>query len=227
MAYEKIAAGALKLLKSAIQKDAANRYSLLVDWTFIVNRDLPPFENSLFEIKPFGFTDSGMAWLTVKAYTSTAENNICDGASMAPDTPKGVVEGTLFHDPWYLSIDEIAAAWGWKRGDVRKLGDDIFAALIVANDGSKKTARLYYNGVRYGGGGILSKLWHALKRLLAVLAISLAVGGCNGCLAPPEDLLDMDNYTPPKWEKAEDVPAIFIGKPDTNIVLATGRNGDI
>lgn len=202
MAYEKLIAGALKLAKHAIEKDAANRYSLLVDWTFVIFRKLPEFENELFKIEPFAEGDA--SWLTVKAYTSTAERNICDGATFAPDTPHGVIEGTLFHDPWYLCMEAIAKAWGWKRGDVRKLGDDIFAGLIIANGGSKKTARLYYNGVRYGGGGILNRIWHAVKRLLAALAISLAVGGCNGCLAPPENVIDEGTHTPPKWEKVED-----------------------
>ncbi len=169
----------------AYRKDAENRYSLLEDWRIpkIARHakmyPLPNFENAYFRF------ENGNT-ITVKAYESTSENNVCDGASFAPDSPSGVIAGAMFHDPWYLSCEAITAAYNdqYPRkkttvADVRKYGDIIMHNIIKKAGGCSIVANIYYYAVRIFGG-----LYTNIKKLFVIaIAISLCIGFC-GCGAP-------------------------------------------
>ena len=96
---------AIGWIREQIRRDAANRYSLLADWSLPACRcswwpdSIPVWESDLFRIERVA---PGIVAVTVRAYESTAERNVCDGATMSPDTPAGVLPAAIFHDPWYF-----------------------------------------------------------------------------------------------------------------------------
>lgn len=113
----------------------------------------------------------------------------------------------MFHDAFYLEIPAIAKAWrkaGWDEEKVRKLGDDVFGAIIRAK-GHNWVARLYYSAVRKFGGAWRNWHWLLDKVLMALLLASL-IGCCNGCLSIPDVFEsggrggDVDE---PQWERVE------------------------
>lgn len=103
-----IAAAALERavawVRTQIIRDRENRYSLLHDWTLPACRcswwpdDVAGWETDLIRIHR---NAPGIVTVTVKAYHSTADDNICDGATLSPDTIPGILPAALFHDPWY------------------------------------------------------------------------------------------------------------------------------
>ncbi len=189
-----IALKAARLLRAAIKKDASNRYDLKHDWILPIMRiDVPAnFENELVRVEKLL---NGFSRWTIKAYTG----DVCDGASLSPDHPKGVLDGALAHDPLYLSLEEMATAWGIPVSDVRKMADRIFSTIIHRAGGNRLIARLYYNGVYYGGAA-----YCAVKRVFALAAppiFIITALGWSGCQSPPDDSDPNSPYVPPKWEK--------------------------
>lgn len=190
----KIAAMIWQAARKAYRKDRANRYALREPWTLpVLDLDLPAYDGPYIQVQPLGF---GQSQITVKPF----DGDICDGATLAPDSPRGVIPAALFHDPWYLEIAAIAAAWGWTEKAVRNLGDDILSTVILRAGGEPLIARIYYNWVWYLGGAFRS-----VSRLLHALCIALALaslGGCSGgCLAPPDHSDPASPYTPPVYEQ--------------------------
>lgn len=112
----------------------------------------------------------------------------CDGASLAPDQIGKLkfVKAAAGHDAMYSQLENIAAAWGWTVDNVRKLADDMFGDLLVAEADraggiwspiGKLVARIYHGAVRLFGG-----VYHDAKKtadiliLCAISAIALTVG---------------------------------------------------
>jgi len=194
VSWAKIGTAAASAIRRAYQQDRRNRYALKSDWTLPVMRiAVPaPFDGPLVRVEPL--PDGHSRW-TIKAYSG----DTCDGASLAPDSPKGVLEGALAHDPLYLSIDAMAETWNVPRDDVRGMADRILSTIILRSGGRRFVARLYYNGVYYLGG-----IYRTVKRAVTVAVIGTAIFsmvGWSGCIAPPDDSDPASPYTPPTWEK--------------------------
>lgn len=180
----------LSALVMAIRKDRANRYRLMHDWTLPrLTIDVPDFENSYFTIRD--------RVITVKAYAPGYES---DGCTLSPDKIGNwfPVFGAFFHDPWYASIDEIAQAWGWKPSAVRKLGDELFACILVATGTPRWIARFYLTGLRAFGGIVR---WFSATFALVLIALTLTAG-CSGCAIP--GYFDDKPITPPTYQEAKD-----------------------
>ena len=201
-----IAKKALKIvvpyIRAELRKDAANRYSLKSDWTLpVVKKPLRDFENEAFEI----VSDGKVSVIMVKAFTSSKEANHCDGASFAPDVFLGVDfrPGACFHDRWYEYWDELAKGLGMSKSECRKLGDDVFASINYAENGTslkvKVVNTIYFRAVRIFGG-----IYHSAKSggktALAVVLLALCLSGCAGCVGTIFDD-DGAGYTPPDLEK--------------------------
>jgi len=188
---EEVLASAAKLIRAAYARDRANRYALLAPWTFTVDcakEGVAPFRYSgpLIGTEP---ADGALMRVTVKPYT--AESGVCDGCSLSPDL-RGCREAALFHDPWYLELEAMAAETGIPAADLRRLGDDIFGALCRALGAPGPVARLYHAAVRWFGGIAHGRLGAAI----AALALALAAG----CAGIP-DILD-GPVPPPSYERA-------------------------
>ena len=94
----KLAAAVLKpaveWVRGQIRKDRENRYSLLRDWTLPATvcsfwpDALAGWQSPLLRVSRL---DKGAVSITVKAYQSTPEENICDGATLSPDTIPGIL----------------------------------------------------------------------------------------------------------------------------------------
>ena len=106
-ATETIAAAALERavawVRGQIVRDRNNRYSLVRDWPLPAARcswwpDVAAWESPLLRIERQA---PGVVVVTVRAYHSTTADNICDGATLSPDTIPGILPAALFHDPWY------------------------------------------------------------------------------------------------------------------------------
>jgi hypothetical protein len=190
---------ALKALQEAVRKDQANRYSLVKPWTLPkIDVVVPDYESALFSIK-----DSA---ITVKPYGG----DTCNGATLSPDKFLGVniVQAALFHDPWYAEVSKIAQAWGWTEAAVRKLGDEVFADIIVATNPGKSerlvrgVARSYLTGVRLGGGVV--RLYAKITgKTLLILVLASSAAGCAGCADIP-DHFGGQNVPQPQYQETTD-----------------------
>lgn len=205
-------AAAIKWGRKQVKRDVDNRYSLLHDWqlpaalcTFWPLSAPETVETPL--IRAHRVAD-GVIVLTVRAYESTAERNICDGCTMSPDTVRGVLPAAIFHDPWYYADESegskdtrrqyeiIADEIGVKRATLRKFGDRLFYSIGRAAGGSFLALHLYYYGIRLG-----YPLYRLARPFLAIIVAALLSGGCAGCILPGEDgtFLDPPLYAPPDF----------------------------
>ena len=174
----------VKALKKAWRKDRDHRYRLNQPWS------LP----RLVEPVP----DYAGRYVTIEDSVITVQpSDICDGATLSPDRVGRwiLVEAALAHDALYAELDAIAEAWGWPLSRVRRWADDVFYGLAVAR-APHWLARLYWRGIRAGGG-----IAHAVGRLLALLALA-AVAGCGGC-ASPVDPFDGQEIDKPDYERID------------------------
>ncbi len=197
-AYALVKAGLPRVLRAVrkdLREDRANAYGLSEPWTLPkLGGDLP----GLGLMPTEGFRDERFLIagpnVTVLPFPCRAEE--CDGCTLSPDTwwELKTWVGALFHDRWYLSMEAIAAAWGWPVAKARKLGDAIFASILEAlAEGlpfwsrlrAKAAVRLYYRGVRcFGGVAHGSFKRFAGAKILAAVAGCLLLSGCGGCAAP-------------------------------------------
>jgi hypothetical protein len=197
---------AAEWVRCQIRRDRENRYSLLRDWTLPAVRcsywpdAVTGWQTPLFRISKL---DRGVVSITIKAYQSTEDDNICDGATLSPDRLPGILPAALFHDPWYCRLPKdsakqyeiLADALGVPRKRLRSFGDNLFYSIAVAGGCPRWLAWAYHAGIRVG--------YPIVKPFLAaVLAAFLAVG-CSGCVAPGDDgtFLDPGDYQPPEWEQ--------------------------
>ena len=201
---------AVRWVRDRIRADAANRYSLLEDWPLPAAfcswwpDSIPVWESEFFRIERVAH---GVVAVTVKAYESTAERNVCDGATMAPDSPEGVLPAAIFHDPWYYRENDdaprqyelVARACGVSARKAKKFGDVLFYAIGTAAGGSRLLLHCYYWGIRVG-----TPLYHLLRPFFALAVAALLLsGGCSGCISQGDDgtFLDPGRYAPPSYAK--------------------------
>ena len=188
-------------VKAQLAKEAANRYSLKEEWY------LPPlakgailpageYEDDIIHIISDG--KANLVWYS--PFESTADNPICDGASRFPDVFLGISlkEGSIGHDVYYRSLEKIAKAFGVSVSFARKVGDNIFKSINLAQNRGKMfvetVSTMTFWGVRLFGG-----VYHKRHFAIAILAASLALAGCSGCVSSGFD--DEDDYTSPVYEK--------------------------
>jgi hypothetical protein len=152
---------AVEWARGQIRRDRENRYSLLRDWPLPAARcsfwpaSVPAWESPLLRIVR---NAPGVVSVTVKAYHSTADNNVCDGATLSPDNIPGILPAALFHDPWYCRVkgdgakqyELLADALGVPRREARKFGDALFYAIARAGGCPRIVAWAYYVGIRIG-----------------------------------------------------------------------------
>lgn len=201
---EIIAAAALERavdwVRTQIVRDRENRYSLLRDWTLPAARCswwpdyVAGWESPLLRIERQA---PGVVVVTVRAYHSTAEDNICDGATLSPDKIPGILPAALFHDPWYYCVaagcktfEAVATACGVSSRTARRFGDQLFRSIARAGGCPWIVAECYYLGIRIG---------YPIVRpfIVALLAAGLLAGGCAGC--SDGTFLDPSEYTPPLY----------------------------
>lgn len=209
MTSEIIAADALRRavewVRGQVARDRENRYSLLRDWQLPAAfcsfwpDDVGGWETDLLRIERVA---SGIVRVTVKAYHSTAADNICDGATLSPDTLPGILPAALFHDPWYYrraggvkSFEALAELLGVKPRVTRQFGDALFYSIARAGGCSRLVAWLYYAGIRIG--------YPIVKPFIAAAIVALLAGGCAGCIGTGDDgtFVDPSQFTPPTWEQ--------------------------
>lgn len=204
MDYAKLLKAAAVYIRAELKKDAGNLYSLKEDWILPpVRAKLPDFSDDAFDV--IGVGDNSV--ILVKAFESTPDNPVCDGASMAPDKIMGVdfVAASIFHDRWYGHLEILADAWGMSVAEVRKIGDRVFASIALAENEGRTAAVLlatvYYRAVR-AFGGFYHRHGHRIRTAVTALALALLLTGCSaGCATSIFD--DDGGYQPPKWEKVE------------------------
>ena len=186
-------------VRDAVKADRANAYGLDEAWT------LPKLGGDLAKLGlvPPDYFDAGwhIQGGVITELPFAVSRAACDGCTLSPDFwPKSwgglkAYVGAIFHDRWYLSMEDMARAWGWEVSRVRKLGDIIFANILrsMARDlpfWSRQRAylatRVYYSSVRaFGGVGHEAYRRLAPPAAVAIAAAgSLALGGCAGCSAP-------------------------------------------
>ena len=204
MKNEILAADALRRaidwVRGQIVRDRLNRYSLRRDWTLPAARcswwpdALPLWESPLLRIERMA---PGVVRVTVRAYTSSAADNVCDGATLSPDTIPGILPAALFHDPWYYrgpdgrkSFEAVADACLVSRRTARRFGDQLFRSIARAGGCSWLVAQLYYLGIRIG---------YPIVRpfIVALVAAGLLAGGCAGC--SDGTFIDPSDYHPPLY----------------------------
>lgn len=196
---------AIAVARAAIRRDRANRYSLTADWCLPATRcsfwpdSLTGWDSPHIRVAR---VQSGVVSVTVKAYRSTAEENVCDGATLSPDRIPGILPAALFHDPWYCRAGEdrrktfelLADEIGVPRKRLRAFGDALFYAIARAGGCPWLVARLYHAGIRIG--------YPVVAPFIAAALMALALGaGCAGCLGPDGQFLDPGEYRPPAWEQ--------------------------
>lgn len=205
-------------LRKLYEADRSNVYVNPRDLPFIVKARLPRYDGVYFRFSPVDDRDETTAVLKAYGRTAGDGSTICDGATFAPDWPVGVQQGAGIHDPGYLEMDSIAAAWKhapyapgpnlardwitrlsagdsptWTPDDVRQLMDAIFGDTMHKLKARRVIVRLYYSSVR-----ILGRLAHRYGRRGASAALALAltiVSGCGGCMSPP-DIIEFPDGPP-------------------------------
>ena len=192
MSVQTIAGAALvKALKKAWRKDRDHRYRINQPWSLPRLVDPVP--------------DYAGRYVTIEDSVITVQpSDICDGATLAPDKVGHwvLIEAALAHDAIYAELDGIAAAWGWQRARVRRWADDVFYGIAILR-APHWLARLYWHGIRAGGG-----IAHAVGRLLALLAFAALcvlcgmLAGCGGC-STPTDPFGGQEQEEPVYEKVE------------------------
>ena len=98
--------------------------------------NLAGWQSPLFRISRL---DKGAVSITVRAYQSSAEDNVCDGATLSPDNLPGILPAAIFHDPWYYTapgdkqkqFELLAAEIGQPAAVLRKFGDNLFSSLSL------------------------------------------------------------------------------------------------
>ena len=198
---------AVEWVRGQIARDRENRYSLLRDWQLPAAfcsfwpADVGGWETDLLRIERVA---SGIVRVTVKAYHSTAADNICDGATLSPDSLPGILPAALFHDPWYYkraggvkSFEALAELLGVKPRTARQFGDALFYSIARAGGCSWLVAQLYYLGIRVG--------YPIVKPFICAALVALLAGGCAGCIGAGDDgtFVDPSQFTPPAWEQVQ------------------------
>ena len=197
---------AVEWVRGQIRRDRENRYSLLRDWTLPATvcsfwpDALSGWQSPLIRISRL---TPGVVSITVRAYQSTDEENICDGATLSPDTIPGILPAALFHDPWYCETDGkgsprtyelLADEIGVPRRTLRKFGDRIFYSIATAGGCPRVVAWLYYAGIRVG--------YPIVKPFIAAFLAALLAVGCAGCIGTGDgSFLNPGDYQPPAWEQ--------------------------
>jgi len=208
-AEAKIAASVLKpaveWVRGQIKRDRENRYSLLRDWTLPATvcsfwpDELSGWQSPLFRISRLS---PGVVSITVRAYSSTKDDNVCDGATLSPDTPPGILPAALFHDPWYCTLPGDAARQyeiladeiGVPRKTLRAFGDALFYSIATAGGCPRWLAWLYHLGIRVG--------FPIVKPFIVAAVLASLAAGCAGCLVGPDGtFVDPGDYQPPAWEQ--------------------------
>ena len=196
---------AVEWVRGQIRRDRENRYSLLRDWTLPAAvcsfwpDSLSGWQSPLVRIARL---DAGAVSITIRAYHSTKDENICDGATLSPDIP-GILPAALFHDPWYCETDGkgsprtyelLADEIGVPRRTLRKFGDTIFYSIATAAGCPRIVAWLYYAGIRLG--------YPIVRPFIAAFLAALLAVGCAGCINPGDDgtFVNPGDYQPPAWE---------------------------
>ena len=207
---------------AAYKRDRANKYTLPQECKFDILVRTPSYDGEFWRFDPQPDAPDGTprTTVTLKAYgeKSASGETVCDGASFAPDTPTGVLPAAALHDPGYLEMASIAAAWKdepfdpgknfrrdrlarrgangsttWSEADVRLLFDTIFGDAMRKSGACGFIVRLYYSAVRFFGGWFTS-IFGANSRLVILAAlISSLSAGCTD----PFDIIDGDTFSPP------------------------------
>ena len=194
---------ARQYVKAQLQKDASNRYSLKAEWV------LPSLRNK-YGLREGSYTgkwanilcDGRSILIWLNPFESSAAENICDGATFCPDIVFGInlIPGSIAHDVIYLELEEIAKAFGVDVNVIRKLADDVFKSVNLAENEGKAGAQtitsLTYWAVRIGGG-----IYHKKNTAVLLLVLSMALAGCAGCVSTDFD--DPSSYQSPTYEKVE------------------------
>ncbi len=218
----------LALMRAAYRADRKNIYINPADIVFTIDVVTPVYDGSLVAFTPITRTSIRDGYLsvstsatrvTIRAHGARDDSGrvINDGASLAPDSFKGVKEGAAVHDPSYTELNAIAAAWAqepydpgphfsrdwvsrltsansptWTRADVRQLLDSIFGDMMRKSGSMGLITSGYYSSVRYLGG-VFSRVGRFLPIALACCMLLL-----SGCLDPPDIIRHIEQAPAPE-----------------------------
>lgn len=130
-------------------------WSLVRDWPVAVPLALRELDDEAFRVERLG---ERLSLVTTRRYASTPDDPQCDGPSRAPLVVLGVrlLGASVFHDRWYMRLEQIAAAWGVRPGVARLSGDRVFREIVILDNAGRPLARPVawsaYGAVRVFGG---------------------------------------------------------------------------
>lgn len=197
-----------------IKRDLDNRYNLLEPWKLpeLLN-PLPEYEDEYFLISK--------ETIIVKPYSG----NTCNGATFAPDNfgKFHAIIGAIFHDPWYMSMENMAKEWDMNVDEVRKIGDKIFFGILTmivddeeieGNYIPKTFKKIYYKSLLpsayYTGASVfgkpghwIGKVWSTLFTILIIFILNCSFFSIVGCQAPSSPFKPGQCLVMPVYEKVD------------------------
>jgi hypothetical protein len=180
-----------------VREDLDDVYELLQDWQLPRLRfDVPNLDCEAFTIRD--------NVITVKAFGGFTNGVVnCDGCTLAPE--KAIIKttiGAVFHDRWYMFLEYIAKAWGWTVRMVRKLGDLIFANILLLlarmHSGIKRAGAVVVANVYYAGVVAFGGFAHMVYK---VFALALVCGVCSGCAGCINECFEGETITTPNYRQ--------------------------
>lgn len=182
------------------KEDLAKRFSLLEDWEIRLKEDVPaPYSSARFDIHG--------KMVKVLAYHSD-KDPVCDGNTLVPEEVLGIPTeiGSLFHDPAYDELEQIAAAFGWSVAKTRQWADTIYGNILLQlarceKNPAKRLGGIAWAHVSYAGVRVLGGIAHWAYRVFGAVVLATMIGGCSGCMSEIVDGFDM-----PVYEQSDGAP---------------------
>ena len=167
------------IMYDILEKDANHEYGLKanVDWGIIRTTHFEAFDY-IDDVIVVEKVDNERSHWWFKAFEPG--QGLWDGTSLMPDKGKiafldfdALFKASLFHDVIYKRVEALSKATGIPEEKFLAFADDMLKILADAYGASPKMTSPIHSIVRFGGS-----LYHKIKKMLAIIALALLVGGC-------------------------------------------------